>query len=292
MLKPPRGPHRANSRSPEIRPIGDEHPLFSTVVGTDHWSESAEHSAAFISPSSQASQISSSGVKQVSVSPHTEVYVHRVSKTDTLPKVILQYQIPVNVLRRANRMFANDSIQFRDTLLLPVKACQVVARKTDEDLTPLIQVSDSAEQSSYFDLQPSSPPASSQMAPPAGVLKSPTARHVSTATFPRVAKPMKQLEVVRKVFIHGIGRVDMARVPASSLSYFPPSKTSKHSELARTSMDKYRDSLEVVRPERSSFESMRIGAGKIAADAYNGTQGLLKRMKERKNTSEIDLIEL
>lgn len=63
----------------------------------------------------------------------TTVYVHKVHKSDTLPKIILKYGIDATTLRRANRIWANDSISFRDELYLPVDACSVTAQEMVDD---------------------------------------------------------------------------------------------------------------------------------------------------------------
>ncbi|KFY78650.1 hypothetical protein V499_02236 [Pseudogymnoascus sp. VKM F-103] len=53
------------------------------------------------------------------------VYVHHVKQTDTLPGVILKYNCDPAVFRKANRLWPNDVIQFRKTVLVPVDACAV-----------------------------------------------------------------------------------------------------------------------------------------------------------------------
>src|SRR5437762_13223377 len=46
------------------------------------------------------------------------VYLHHVRKTDTLPLILFAYEISVAVLRKANRLWATDSIQSRERLHL------------------------------------------------------------------------------------------------------------------------------------------------------------------------------
>ncbi|EWC47194.1 hypothetical protein DRE_03313 [Drechslerella stenobrocha 248] len=53
------------------------------------------------------------------------VYVHNVQHTDTLARVLLVYDIEPGALRRANRLWPNDSIQMRSQLYLPVNDCAV-----------------------------------------------------------------------------------------------------------------------------------------------------------------------
>ncbi|KAI7020468.1 hypothetical protein KC355_g2714, partial [Hortaea werneckii] len=56
------------------------------------------------------------------------VYVHHVKKDDTLPGITIRYNCSGNTLRKANRMWPNDTIQSRPTLILPVDACGVKGR--------------------------------------------------------------------------------------------------------------------------------------------------------------------
>ncbi|KAK5138145.1 hypothetical protein LTR08_004840 [Meristemomyces frigidus] len=53
------------------------------------------------------------------------VYVHPVKKDDTLAGITIKYNCSANVLRKANRMWPNDTVQTRQTVILPVDACGV-----------------------------------------------------------------------------------------------------------------------------------------------------------------------
>lgn len=52
-------------------------------------------------------------------------YIHHVQKSDTLAGITIRYNISAHMLRKANRMWPNDSVQMRKTLFLPVDACGV-----------------------------------------------------------------------------------------------------------------------------------------------------------------------
>ena len=56
------------------------------------------------------------------------VYVHRVRPQDTLAGITIKYNCHQAVLRKANRMWPNDSVQTRQTVVLPVDACGVKGR--------------------------------------------------------------------------------------------------------------------------------------------------------------------
>lgn len=60
------------------------------------------------------------------------VYLHKVKPEDTLAGVMIKYSCQPNVFRKANRLWPNDSIQVRKTVVLPVDACGVKGRKLPE----------------------------------------------------------------------------------------------------------------------------------------------------------------
>lgn len=56
------------------------------------------------------------------------VYVHHVKPTDTLEGLVLIYNISAHALRKANRLWMNDSVQTRKIIFLPVAECLVKGR--------------------------------------------------------------------------------------------------------------------------------------------------------------------
>jgi LysM repeat protein len=56
------------------------------------------------------------------------VYIHKVQPHDTLAGITIKFNCQPAVLRKANRMWPNDSVQIKDTLVLPVDACGVKGR--------------------------------------------------------------------------------------------------------------------------------------------------------------------
>ena len=53
------------------------------------------------------------------------VYLHHVKKDDTFAGITIRYNCSANTIRKANRMWPNDTVQSRQTLVLPVDACGV-----------------------------------------------------------------------------------------------------------------------------------------------------------------------
>ena len=70
------------------------------------------------------------------------VYLHKVKSEDTLAGVMIKYNCQPNVFRKANRLWPNDSIQVRKTVVLPVDACGVKGRKIPEPGTPSERLGD------------------------------------------------------------------------------------------------------------------------------------------------------
>ena len=64
------------------------------------------------------------------------VYLHKVKPEDTLAGVMIKYNCQPNVFRKANRLWPNDSIQIRKTVVLPVDACGVKGRRILETGKP------------------------------------------------------------------------------------------------------------------------------------------------------------
>lgn len=60
------------------------------------------------------------------------VYLHHVRKEDTLAGITIRYNCSANALRKANRMWPNDTVQRRPVLVLPVDACGVKGKPLSE----------------------------------------------------------------------------------------------------------------------------------------------------------------
>ncbi|KHJ32321.1 hypothetical protein EV44_g5891 [Erysiphe necator] len=56
------------------------------------------------------------------------VYVHYVQPHDTIQGVVLRFRSRMDVFKKANRLWAGDSIQLRDKVFLPVDACEIKGR--------------------------------------------------------------------------------------------------------------------------------------------------------------------
>ena len=57
------------------------------------------------------------------------VYLHQVQASDTLAGISIKYNCPAAIVRKANRMWPNDSVQIRKIMMIPVDACALKGRK-------------------------------------------------------------------------------------------------------------------------------------------------------------------
>ncbi|KAK6333925.1 hypothetical protein TWF730_004104 [Orbilia blumenaviensis] len=128
------------------------------------------------------------------------VYVHKVQPTDTLAGVLLAYDIEPGALRKANRLWPNDSIQMRSQLYLPVGDCAVKG-------TPLL--ADGLEEQSAKPRETNSGNNSQQQA----------------NTFPDGGVQVTNLKASHGhhsfVQIDPIGSVEIVRLARPKLSHFP-----------------------------------------------------------------------
>lgn len=62
---------------------------------------------------------------------HALVYIHHIKPTDTFAGVVLKYNCPKDVFRKANGLWSEGGLAFRKTVVLPVDACTVKGRPCD-----------------------------------------------------------------------------------------------------------------------------------------------------------------
>ena len=73
------------------------------------------------------------------------VYLHEVKKDDTLAGITIKYNCSANAVRKANRMWPNDTVQSRQTLVLPVDACGVKGKPVSGPNSDLMESPDAFE---------------------------------------------------------------------------------------------------------------------------------------------------
>ncbi|KAL9131535.1 MAG: hypothetical protein Q9217_000549 [Psora testacea] len=210
------------------------------------------------------------------------VYLHQVKPGDTLAGVMIKYNCQPNVFRRANRLWPNDSIQVRKTVVLPVDACGVRGRK--------IPHSELASHNIFEDYSEEFVCAPRVPRPPWGDVHDkpeeketslssvPTSPSISTSLSGPEEQPWKHDSWV---MIDGFQEaVEIARLSRRALGYFPRSRRKSQSfsdlETPSTSLDLPRPSY----PSSSSPQPTRSrpgsgsGSGSYFATHLQGPGGV------------------
>ncbi|BFZ62908.1 hypothetical protein YB2330_004018 [Saitoella coloradoensis] len=105
-----------------------------TGEGEDAWSTSTSSVSTASTPSSHYATYTWQKYSNTPQPPPPErtikAYMHLLRQTDTLPFISLAYGIPCASIRRANRLWATDSLHARGAryLTLPIDECSVVAQ--------------------------------------------------------------------------------------------------------------------------------------------------------------------
>lgn len=212
---------------------------------------------------------------QKGTAPTVRVYLHHVRKTDTLPLILLAYGISATVLKKANRMWATDSIQSRKKLYLPVDECSV-------------------------ETEPCPPPASSAEARNENTMERSNVHGENGDWPPRLPAetlsppPEVANDVETWVNISAVGPTQIISLPAHKLSYFPAQQrngmersTSLPTLDSLLAEDKVpRDSMDSVASRSSIGSLVEDGVGRVVR-FWHDNQGRKKWAKIGK-----DLIEL
>ncbi|CAF9908265.1 MAG: hypothetical protein GOMPHAMPRED_006115 [Gomphillus americanus] len=164
---------------------------------------------------------------EVTVAEQTEdalVYVHPVQPTDTVMGVAIKYGCQESVVRKANRLWANDSMQLRRLAYIPVNACSVRGQKISAPTTLL-----KPEQESNRDVPLSIPNSSTDWSIPTtpkatdtqqDSLPSPSASATTTSydiTVPHIHESWVQISGF-------LTSTEVARLPRRTLGFFPPTR--------------------------------------------------------------------
>lgn len=188
------------------------------------------------------------------------VYLHKVQSGDTMAGVTIKYGCQLEVFRKVNRFWPNDSIQTRHSVLLPVDLCAVRCRKlgeldllsSDLESVPIndsmgepSQTSDKILYTSEAILSPESTFSSSSLIE--------NARHESWVLIPGFPKP-----------------VEMLRLPRRTLGYFPPARRKSITSPPDGSTPK--TSLDLLRHPPTHAASLNASPVRHAKMAYDITR--------------------
>lgn len=207
------------------------------------------------------------------------VYLHKVKLEDTLAGVMIKYSCQPNVFRKANRLWPNDSIQVRKTVVLPVDACGVKGRKLPEPGDPSEHLQDgqneeiiptpTAFQSPWGDLHDSPKEKGTPLS------SIPTSPSISISLSNPEEPPWKHDSWV---MIEGFSdAVEIARLSRKTLGYFPRSRrkslTFSDVETPPASLDLPRGSYQPSPPRVQNSKS-RSSSGSYLTHQLQGPGGV------------------
>ena len=207
------------------------------------------------------------------------VYLHRVKPEDTLAGVMIKYNCDPNVFRKANRLWPNDSIQVRKTVVLPVDVCGVKGRKIPESDSAIGLSGDE----SNGDLMPT---LATIQAPWSHLHTAPKDQETplsSIPTSPSISVPLSSPEDPpwrhdSWVKIDGFAdAVEIARLSRKTLGYFPRSrrKSQTFSDLdtPAASFDLPRESFQSNSPRGPKTKSRSSSGSFLSGPGGVGTMG-------------------
>ena len=207
------------------------------------------------------------------------VYLHKVTPEDTLAGVMIKYSCQPNIFRKANRLWPNDSIQVRKTVVLPVDACGVKGRKILEPgkaseppgdaYTDEIMPTPTAFQSPWGDLHDSPKEKGTPLS------SIPTSPSISVSLSNPEEPPWKHDSWV---MIDGFSdAVEIARLSHKTLGFFPRSRrkslTFSDVETAPASLDLPRGSYQSS-PPRGLISKSRSSSGCYLPHQLQGPGGV------------------
>lgn len=157
------------------------------------------------------------------------VYVHHVAKEDTLAGITIRYNISANALRKANRMWPNDTVQTRQTLILPVDACAVKGKPTSGPGQEFDLLSTESESLSTLQAEEVPPPSAAPAAK--GSLEQARNRANSASTHTTASLVLGANDAAPAwthdswVMLPGHKKpTEIVRLPRRALGYFPPAR--------------------------------------------------------------------
>lgn len=209
------------------------------------------------------------------------VYLHHVRKTDTVPLILLAYEISATVLKKSNRLWATDSVQSRKELYLPVEECRAKAQPCE------------APQDKKKNAATAQTLDNKQIPTSVGNGEWPVRLE---RQFENQEDEMSVSETAEEwVNIPGIGPIQIVSIPSHKLSYFP--STQRRNTIERSTSSPTLESLVVEdKATRDSMDSVasRSSIGSLVEDGVGRVVRFWHDNQGRKKWAKIgkDLIEL
>ncbi|KAF8416993.1 hypothetical protein EV426DRAFT_392972 [Tirmania nivea] len=221
----------------------------------------------------------------------TLAYIHKVRPTDTLEGVVIMYNIHPSALRRANRLWMGDSIQWRRELYLPVDECLVKGRlltKEEEEVEEMGKQNqdredrkseskepcllDLSESEASRNISITGTQARRKDAPPSipDSIPETVGKHSppTNSTFKGEDSSHRHHSYV---VISGIGRVEIGRLSRNTLSHFP-SRKGRGRGLSASSTTIPED-MRILDPSATSSSSSVFKTDGKVSEAYTGLAG-------------------
>ncbi|KAI1007751.1 hypothetical protein K3495_g481 [Podosphaera aphanis] len=188
---------------------------------------------------------------------HTLVYVYHVQPEDTLQGVVLKFHSKMDVFKKANRLWAGDSIQVRKRVYLPVDSCAIKGRPC-----------------------PAPPDISMEadlIAPPSNSEKSlfSKANDLSIETsIERASDDDTPWTHVRWVLLDSLPSkpIEIIRISRKTLNYFPPRRRKSFANMSAFSTPRISSDFPTL--SRSSIDSQTSNPSRKTSTPYLGLSHL------------------
>lgn len=199
------------------------------------------------------------------------VYLHPVRRHDTLAGITIKYNISADALRKANRMWPNDSVQMRQTLILPVDACGVKGKPVS-GLQEAIDLLGS-ESEALSTLQAEEVPTPTVANPLPNGFTSPSGRgrtnsaSTHTSASGVVSSTESDVPWVHDSWVLLPGNdkpTEIGRLPRRALGYFPPARRKSN---CYSDLDTPSPSLDLARTSTSDRSSTDIAKSPLRQTA-------------------------
>lgn len=221
------------------------------------------------------------------------VYVHHVQKDDTLAGITIKYNCAAAVIRKANRMWPNDTVQTRTTIILPVDSCGVKGKPCAGPEVP--SAIDLLESPDLFEAEEVPTPKATQ--PPQNtVLTNGNAVSTNSLTSERARAPsltISTADTSRRasssiadaseppwhhdswVLLPGFtSPTEIARLSRRALGYFPPARRKSLNltdlDTPSASLDLGRRTSELTSPTKQEPPQRPSGRSRRLSNAGNG----------------------
>lgn len=173
------------------------------------------------------------------------VYIYNVQPIDTLPGISIKFNCPLPTIKKANRLWSNDVMVSRKTLVIPVEACNVKGRRVagpEQKGMDFLSSDEDDRRSSDVTIRPTnlpSPPPSTGQPAAAAIPADPAP--TTTADDPWTHDSWILLSA------HPTA-IEIARMSRRDLGFFPRARRKSNANSSYSDLDTPSESFEISRP--------------------------------------------